>query len=198
MSYRWKADENDFAMPIRVGKAGALADDSADDRVEDDDDAAEEGRVRGRDGSLLRQRFPALVPFPRVCEHAVQNRAAHAIGSRFRDTAARAEYCRRSDTAPQHLRGRTRNHLLARHPARPCHIAAPARSGHAFGVRRWWSDTRIIQRCARGRLVQAGRCSFPIRRLHPLTNVAVRAGRCFGARRVGSTSPARRCPDPSS
>ena len=47
-------------MPIRVGEGGRLADDSADDRVEDDDDAAEEGRVRGGDRPVLRQRRQAV------------------------------------------------------------------------------------------------------------------------------------------
>ena len=61
MSYRWKADETGFAMPVRVGQGRRVADHPADDRVEDDDDDAEEGRVRGRDGPLLRQRVTALV-----------------------------------------------------------------------------------------------------------------------------------------
>ena len=42
------------ADPRRQGRR--LADDSADDRVEEDVDAADEGRVRGGDGPLLRQR----------------------------------------------------------------------------------------------------------------------------------------------
>ena len=46
----------DFAMPMRVGDEGQVADHPADDRVADDEDAAQEGRVRGRDGPLLRQR----------------------------------------------------------------------------------------------------------------------------------------------
>ena len=43
MAYRWKADERNFAMPIRVGAPGQLADDSADDRLEDDAGTVPEG-----------------------------------------------------------------------------------------------------------------------------------------------------------
>ena len=49
-----------FAMPIRVGERGAWQIDPADDRLEDDEDAAEEGRVRGRDRSLLRERHETV------------------------------------------------------------------------------------------------------------------------------------------
>ena len=66
VSYRWKADEQEFAMPIRVGQGRRLADDPADDRVEDDEDAAEAGRVRGGDGPVLRQRVTALGGAPGV------------------------------------------------------------------------------------------------------------------------------------
>ncbi len=79
-------------------------------------------------------------PF-RASEHMAEDPGLcpHAIGCRSRDAAARADFCRRSDAAPQNLRGRTGHHLFARHPARPGHIAAPTRSGHACGVRQCWS-----------------------------------------------------------
>ena len=49
VSYRWKADEKEFAMPIRVGQGRRLADDQSDDRMEEALHAVEEGRARGRD-----------------------------------------------------------------------------------------------------------------------------------------------------
>ena len=44
-----------FAMPIRVGGARQVDDDPADHRLGGDEDAAQEGRLRGRDRPLLRQ-----------------------------------------------------------------------------------------------------------------------------------------------
>ena len=41
--YKWDADEDSFAMPVQRGHAGPLADDSSDDQVAMDADAAEQG-----------------------------------------------------------------------------------------------------------------------------------------------------------
>ena len=35
MAYRWKADERAFAMPIRIGTRGHVADDPPDHRLAD-------------------------------------------------------------------------------------------------------------------------------------------------------------------
>ena len=66
VSYRWKADEKDFAMPVRVGKPGSLADDPTDDGLEEDVDAADEGGVRGGDGPVLRERQQDVASKPRT------------------------------------------------------------------------------------------------------------------------------------
>ena len=57
VSYRWKADEKAFAMPIRVGQPQTLADHHADDRLEDDDNDAGTKRVPGGHRPLLRERL---------------------------------------------------------------------------------------------------------------------------------------------
>ena len=57
VSYRWKADVAAFAMPVRVGDPGQLADRHAgDDALADAEDAAGQGRVPGGDGPVLRER----------------------------------------------------------------------------------------------------------------------------------------------
>ena len=49
VSYRWKADERGFAMPITRRRSGEVADDSADDRLEVDGmDARARTRSRSR------------------------------------------------------------------------------------------------------------------------------------------------------
>ena len=60
VAYRWKADEREFAMPIRVGRRGQWQVIQPDGRLGDDDDGRAEGGVRGGDRSLLRQRGEAV------------------------------------------------------------------------------------------------------------------------------------------
>ena len=61
VAYRWNADVKAFAMPIKVGRKGQWQLITADDRVAGDDDAADEGRVRGGDGPVLREREQAVI-----------------------------------------------------------------------------------------------------------------------------------------
>jgi aminopeptidase N len=56
VAYRWRAEERAFAMPIRVGRAGAVADDSADDGLAGDGERSVAGTVSGGDGVVLRGR----------------------------------------------------------------------------------------------------------------------------------------------
>ena len=42
VAYRWKADEPAFAMPVRVGARGTVADHPADDGLESHEDVTEE------------------------------------------------------------------------------------------------------------------------------------------------------------
>ena len=59
VSYRWKADEPGFAMPVRVGTRGPLADSSKPPTDwQTMKTPLAERRVRGGDRSLLRQRRP--------------------------------------------------------------------------------------------------------------------------------------------
>ena len=58
--YKWDADEDDFAMPVKVGTAGSLADHPSHHEVAVDAVAAIEGRLPGRSGRVLRRREQAV------------------------------------------------------------------------------------------------------------------------------------------
>ena len=60
VAYRWQADVPGIRHADQGRPEGPVADHHADDRVADDDDAAHEGRVRGGDGPVLRQRQQAV------------------------------------------------------------------------------------------------------------------------------------------
>ncbi len=70
VSYRWKADEKDFAMPIRVGKAGAWQTIQPTTEWKKLTTPLTQGRVRGGDGPVLRQRV-AVVGGAAVRKHGL-------------------------------------------------------------------------------------------------------------------------------
>ena len=60
VAYRWKADERDVRHADPGRRARQVDHHPADDRLGGDEDAAEEGRLRGRDRPLLRQRHETV------------------------------------------------------------------------------------------------------------------------------------------